>query len=63
MPTLLQPCIIVVSIHCIKCGGKITGILSRKFPVAKVVARDNYNANMATALHHCSKHSLYQVWW
>ncbi len=28
----------------------ITGILSRKCPVAKVVARDSYNANMITAL-------------
>ncbi len=39
----------------------ITGILSGKLPVAKVVARDSYNANMVAALYHCSKYSLYQV--
>ncbi len=43
----------------------ITGIfLSRKLPVAKVVARDSYNANLVAALYHCSKsYSFYQVWW
>ncbi len=65
MPTWLQPCIIVVSVHCMKFGGAmlITGIFSGKMPVAKVVARDSYNANMLEALSRCSKYSLYQVWW
>ncbi len=66
MPTWLQHCILVVSIHCIKFGGEIvsiTDILSGKLPVAKVVARESYNANIVAALHHCSNHSLYQVGW
>ncbi len=33
----------------------ITGIFSGKMPVAKVVARDSYNANMLAALSPCSK--------
>ncbi len=48
----LQPCcILVVGIHCIKFGGEmsISGIFSGKLSVAKVVARDSYNANMVAA--------------
>ncbi len=32
----------------------ITDILSRKLPIAKVVASASYNANMVVALYHCS---------
>ncbi len=39
----------------------ITDILSGKLPVAKVVARESYNANMVVALDPCSEYSLYQV--
>ncbi len=33
----------------------ITGMISGKLPVAKVVARESHNAKMVAALYHCSK--------